>query len=185
MEPPGLLAVKQQGYRAGDRGLKGANAMGKWLKCNQGAGVILTSLFTALLIYIELKPWAHRKLRDGFSLGFFPAVAVVLSIIFSLILIFDGRRKEVPSALETLTFKSGLSAVLAVVVSWAYFALMREIGFLIVTPFFLLLAMAALGAQSWRNTLLIASFMTVIVYGIFRVMGIELPLGILSGVLPF
>jgi len=112
-------------------------------------------------------------------------VAVVLSIIFSLILIFDGRRKEVPSALETLTFKSGLSAVLAVVVSWAYFALMREIGFLIVTPFFLLLAMAALGAQSWRNTLLIASFMTVIVYGIFRVMGIELPLGILSGVLPF
>jgi len=107
MEPPGLLAVKQQGYRAGDRGLKGANAMGKWLKCNQGAGVILTSLFTALLIYIELKPWAHRKLRDGFSLGFFPAVAVVLSIIFSLILIFDGRRKEVPSALETLTFKSG------------------------------------------------------------------------------
>jgi hypothetical protein len=66
--------------------------MGKWLKCNQGVGVILTSFFTALLIYIYLNPWAHRKLRDGFSLGFFPAVAIVLSIIFSLILIFDSRR---------------------------------------------------------------------------------------------
>jgi len=68
--------------------------MGRWLKCNQGVGVILTSLFTALFLYIELSPWAHRKLRDGFSLGFFPAVAIVLSIIFSLILIFDSRRKE-------------------------------------------------------------------------------------------
>jgi hypothetical protein len=177
--------LKQQGYRAEDQDLKGSNAMSKWLKCNQGAGIILTSFFTALLIYIELKPWSHRELRDGFSLGFFPAVAIVLSIIFSLILIFDGHRKEVPSALETLTFKSVLSAVLAVVVSWGYFAVMREIGFLIVTPFFLLLAMVALGAQSWRNTMLIAVFMTAIVYGIFRVMGIELPLGILSGVLPF
>ena len=159
--------------------------MGKWLKSNQGVGVILTSLFTALLIYIELSPWAHRKLRDGFTLGFFPAVAVGLSIFFSLIIIFDSRRREVLQGLKPFTFTSALSAVLAVVVSWLYFALMRRIGFLIVTPFFLLLAMFALGAQSWRNTLLAAVFITVIVYGIFRVMGIELPLGILSGALPF
>jgi len=159
--------------------------MGKWLKSNQGVGVILTSVFLALLVYIHLNPWAHRKLRDGFSLGFFPTVAIVLSIIFSLILIFDSRRKEVLPDLETLTFKSLLSAGLAVVVSWVYFAAMREIGFLIVTPFFLLFAMYALGAQSLRNTVLVAAFMTVIVYGIFRAMGIALPPGILSGVLPF
>ncbi|NIN00411.1 MAG: hypothetical protein GTO24_20730 [candidate division Zixibacteria bacterium] len=159
--------------------------MGRWLKCNQGVGAILTSLFIALLIYIELNPWAHRKLRDGFSLGFFPAVAIVLSIIFSLILIFDSRRKEVLPDLETLTLKSFLGAVVAVVGSWLYFSLMREIGFLITTPFFLLFAMYALGSKSWRNTVLVAAFMTVIVYGIFRAMGIELPPGILSGVLPF
>jgi len=159
--------------------------MGKWLKCNQGVGVILTSFFTALLIYIYLNPWAHRKLRDGFSLGFFPAVAIVLSIIFSLILIFDSRRKEVLPDLETLKLKSFLGAVIAVVGSWLYFSLMREIGFLIVTPFFLLLAMYVLGSKSWRNTVLVAAFMTVIVYGIFRAMGIALPPGILSGVLPF
>ncbi len=159
--------------------------MGKWLKCNQGVGVILTSLFTALLIYIHLSPWAHRKLRDGFTLGFFPAVAIVLSIIFSLILIFDSRRKEVLPDLETLTFKSLLSAVLAVVVSWVYFAAMREIGFLIVTPFFLLLAMYVLGLRPWRKTFIIAVPMTVIVYGIFRVMGIALPPGKLAGILFF
>jgi hypothetical protein len=159
--------------------------MGKWLKSNQGVGVILTSLFTALLIYIYLSPWAHRKLRDGFSLGFFPAVAIVISIIFSLILIFDSRRKEVLQDLETLTLKFFLGAVIAVVGSWLYFSLMREIGFLIVTPFFLLLAMYVLGLRPWRKTLIIAVPMTVIVYGIFRVMGIALPPGILAGILFF
>ena len=159
--------------------------MGKWLKSNQGVGVILTSLFTALLIYIHLSPWAHRKLRDGFSLGFFPAVAIVLLIIFSLILIFDSRRKEVLQDLETLTLKFFLGAVIAVVGSWLYFSLMREIGFLIVTPFFLLLAMYVLGLRPWRKTLIIAVPMTVIVYGIFRTMGIALPPGILAGILFF
>ena len=159
--------------------------MGKWLKSNQGVGVILTSLFTALLFYIYLSPWAHRKLRDGFSLGFFPAVAIVLSIIFSLIIIFDSRRKEVLQDLETLNLKSFLGAVIAVVGSWLYFSLMREIGFLIVTPFFLLLAMYVLGLRPWRKTLIIAVPMTVIVYGIFRTMGIALPPGILAGILFF
>jgi hypothetical protein len=62
---------------------------------------------------------------------------------------------------------------------------MREIGFLIVTPFFLLLAMYVLGLRPWRKTLIIAVPMTVIVYGIFRVMGIALPPGILAGILFF
>lgn len=159
--------------------------MGKWLKCNQGVGVILTSLFAGLLIYIQLSPWAHRKLRDGFTLGFFPAVAIVLSIIFSLILIFDSRRKEVPPGLETLTSKSVLATVLAVVVSWLYFIAMKRIGFLIVTPFYLLFAMYVLGSQSWRYSIVVAALMTLIVYGIFRIMGIELPPGMLSGILPF
>ncbi|MFQ5842016.1 MAG: tripartite tricarboxylate transporter TctB family protein [Thermodesulfobacteriota bacterium] len=165
--------------------MKRHKPMGKWLKCNQGVGVILTSLFAALLIYIQLSPWAHRKLRDGFTLGFFPAVAIVLSIIFSLILIFDSRRKEVPPGLETLTVKSVLATVLAVVVSWLYFMAMKRIGFLIVTPLYLLFAMYVLGSQSWRYSIVVAALMTVIVYGIFRIMGIELPPGMLSGILPF
>jgi len=159
--------------------------MDKWSTRNQCAGFILASLFTALLIYIQLNPWAHRKLRDGFTLGFFPAIAVVLSIIFSLIMIFDSHRKEVLPALETLNLKSLVGVVLAVVVSWAYFGVMRKIGFLIVTPFFLFLAMYVLGLKPLRNVLVTAVSMTVIVYSIFRVMGIELPSGKLAGILPF
>lgn len=145
----------------------------------------MTLMFTGLFIYIQLTPWAHRKLRDKFTLGFFPTLAVALLILFSLILIFDNRRKEIPPRLEKLTVKGFLGAVLAVVVSWGYFALMSEIGFLMITPFFLLLAMYALGLRPWRNIIIAALFLTAIVYAIFALMGIELPPGKLSGVIPF
>ena len=159
--------------------------MGKWSTRNQGAGFILALIFTALLSYIQLTPWAHRKLRDGFTLGFFPAVAVGLCIIFSLIMIFDSRRKEALPALETLDLRSFVGVILAVIVSWAYFAAMRKIGFLIATPFYLFIAMYVLGLKPLRNVLITAVSMTVIVYFIFRVMGIELPSGKLAGILPF
>lgn len=159
--------------------------MGKWLTRNQGAGFILVLIFTALLCYIQLTPWAHRKLRDGFTLGFFPAVAVGLCIIFSLIIIFDSRRKEALPALETLDLRSFVGIILAVIISGAYFAAMRKIGFLIATPFYLFIAMYVLGLKTLRNLLVTAVSMTVIVYFIFRVMGIELPPGKLAGILPF
>lgn len=157
----------------------------KWLRSNQGIGVIMTVMFTGLFIYIQLTPWAHRRLRDKFTLGFFPTLAVALMIFFSLILIFDSRRREIPPRLEKLTVSGFLSAVLAVVVSWGYFAFMSEIGFLIATPAFLLLAMYALGLKPWRHVIIVALLLTVIVYAIFALMGIELPLGKLSGMIPF
>lgn len=157
----------------------------KWLRCNQGIGVIMALMFSGLFIYIQLTPWAHRKLRDKFTLGFFPSLAVALLIFFSLILIFDSRRREIPPRLEKLTVSGFFGAVLAVVVSWAYFAFMSEIGFLIATPVFLLFAMYALGLKPWRNVIIVALLLTVIVYAIFTLMGIELPPGKLSGMIPF
>lgn len=157
----------------------------KWLRCNRGIGVIMTLMFTGLFTYIQLTPWAHRRLRDKFTLGFFPTLAVALLILFSLILIFDNRRREIPPGLEKLTVTGFLGAVLAVVLSCGYFALMLEIGFLITTPVFLLFAMYALGLKPWRNIIIAALFLTAIVYAIFTLMGIELPPGKLSGMIPF
>ena len=149
--------------------------MNKWFKTNQGVGVIMAVLFSALLIYIQTSPWSHRKLRDGFSLGFFPSLAVGLLIVLSLILIFDSRRKQISDRLENLTFRYFLSTLLAVIFCFLYFKAMLAIGFVITTPVFLLLSIYALGIKS-RRTLLTASFLiTVIVYAIFYVMGIKLP----------
>lgn len=173
--------------RDGRFGLETKNEKRKssWLRCNQGVGVIMTLMFTGLLIYIQLTPWAHRKLRDKFTLGFFPSLAVALLILFSLILIFDSHRREILPRLERLTIPGLLGAVLTVVVSLGYFALMLKIGFLIATPVFLLFAMYALGLKPWRNIVIVAVFLTGIVYAIFTLMGIELPPVNLSGMIPF
>ena len=149
--------------------------MSKWFKSNQGIGAMMTLLFSALLIYIQMSPWAHRKLRDGFTLGFFPAAAVILLLIFSLVLIFDSRRKQIPDRLENLNFKYFSFTVLSVIFWFLYFKAMLAIGFLITTPFFLLLNIYALGIKSLRSLLTASFLITGIVYAIFYAMGIKLP----------
>jgi len=42
----------------------------EWLRSNQGVGFILTLVLVAFLVYLELSPWVHREVRDGFTLGF-------------------------------------------------------------------------------------------------------------------
>ena len=151
------------------------STMGRRFKSNQSIGAIMTFLFSALLIYILITPWAHRKLRDGFLLGFFPGLAILLLIIFSLILIFDSRRKQVPDRLENLTFKYFLYTILAIICCFIYFKVMTGVGFLIATPLFLFISMYALGIKSLQSLLTVSVLISVIVYAIFRIMGIELP----------
>lgn len=155
------------------------------LKSNQGIGFILSLALIAFIIYLLLSPWAYRKLADGFHLGFFPILSVVLLLLLSLILTFDSRRKETPADLRTLTFKSFLSVLLILALCWFYFWVMKEIGFLIITPIFLLLAIYAFGLKSWWKCITVAVVTTAIVYTAFSLLGLELPPGILSGVLPF
>jgi hypothetical protein len=157
----------------------------EWLRSNQGLGFILTLLLVAFLVHLELSPWVHREMRDGFTLGFFPVLGVVLLIIFSVIMIFDRQRKETPGGFKSFTFKSFLGGVIIIMATWSYFTVMRKVGFLIVTPIYLLFFIYALGLKSWRTCAISAAVMTVIVYGAFTGIGIKLPPGILWGILPF
>lgn len=155
------------------------------VRCNQGVGLILSLVLAAFLVYLELSPWVHRKVRDGFTLGFFPVLAVVLLLIFSVIMIFDAHRKETSGGLKSFTLKSFLGGVLIIIATWLYFAIMRKVGFLIITPIYLLFFIYILGLKSWRKCLVSGLVMTLIVYGAFTAIGVKLPPGILWGILPF
>ena len=86
----------------------------------------------------------------------------------------------------TLTIKSFLGVLLMVGGCWFYFMVMSKIGFLIITPIFLiLLPIYALGLKSWWKCIMGVVVMTAIVYAIFSLLGLKLPPGILSGILPF
>lgn len=161
------------------------NNFREWLKSNQGIGFILSLVFIFLLISLLLSPWAFRKLSDGFYLGFLPIVSTVLLLLFSAILAFDNRRKEIPADLRTFGFKSILTAVLILGGCWFYFWGMKEIGFLTMTPFCLFLAFYIFGLKPWWKCIIIAVVVTVVVYTLFGLLGLKMPLGILSEVLPF
>ncbi len=158
---------------------RGRDTVREWLRTNQGIGTILTLLLGAFLIYLQLSPWVHRKLRDGFTLGFFPVVGVVLMMFFSAALIFGSRRKQSVGELDSITGKALLFCSVLVLGCWVYFELMLRIGFLLVSPIFLLVFVYTLGMGSWRNSLLAGVIMTVVVYAVFRLLGITLPPGIL------
>ncbi|MDI7261194.1 MAG: tripartite tricarboxylate transporter TctB family protein [Thermodesulfobacteriota bacterium] len=157
----------------------------QWLKSNQGIGVMVSLFFLAFLVYLLLSPWVYTKLGDGFRLGFFPILSVVLILLPSLILIFDSHRKETPADLKILSFKSFLVVLLLLAGCLFYFVIMNKIGFLIITPFFLFFSIYALGLKSWWKGIIVAVVMTVIVYTMLSLLGLKLPAGILSDILPF
>jgi hypothetical protein len=165
--------------------LKEGSSLIKWLKRNQGVGFVMTLTFSVVLVYIRLTPWASREARDGFSLGFFPSFAICFSIIFSLILVSDSRRRETPPGLANLTLKSFLVAVVTLTICGIYFALMERIGFVIITPIVFPFAMYFLGLKSWRTVIVSSVVITATLYFLFSIMGIELPPVRLPQIFPF
>ncbi|MFC1990267.1 tripartite tricarboxylate transporter TctB family protein [Chloroflexota bacterium] len=157
----------------------------EWQKTNQAIGFILSLVFIAFIIYLLLSPWVFKKCGDGFYLGFFPFISVVLLFLLSSILTFDSRRKETPDDLKTLTFKSFVGVLLLGGGCWFYFVVMRQIGFLIITPICLFITMYILGLRPWLRCITWAVVLMAVVYTIFSLLGLELPKGILSGILPF
>ncbi len=159
--------------------------MRDWLKTNQGIGSLFVIALVAFLIYLQLSPWVHRKVRDGFALGFFPVLATILMIIFSVVLIFDRHQRRTTGGMQDFTGKSFLGGLVILIGTGVYFLAMQEIGFLIVTPCYLTIFIYMLGLKSWRTNVISALIMTGAVYGAFSAIGINIPAGILDGVLFF
>jgi len=70
------------------------NSSRNWLRSNQGVGFFLTVLLIALLAYLWLSPWVHRRLQDGFTLGFFPIFGVAMMILLTAIMTVDARHRR-------------------------------------------------------------------------------------------
>ena len=149
--------------------------MRNWLNTNQFVGIFLSLIFLALLIYVQFSSWADQKLRDGFLLGFFPKISLILSLSFSLILIFDKRRKEILSGLTIFNIKTAFNVLLILLILWAYSELMRKFGFLVISPIFLGFGMFFLGLKSLKRLFLSILIIVLIVFIIFSLIGIELP----------
>ena len=153
----------------------------RWIVTNQGVGALLTVILGAFLIHLLLTEWVHRDLRDGFKLGFFPVAGVIIMMLCTIALMLDSHRRRITDDLRDIEWKSWLYCFAALIGWYVYFELSQLLGFLLVSPVFLFVLMYILGVRPWTTAATAGVVLTVMVYGLFRMLGIALS----QGILPF
>ena len=77
--------------------------------------------------------------------------------------------------------KNWFHAAVIVAACYLFFELVLSVGFLIVSPIALFILIFLLGLRPWKFVLRTSILITALVYGVFFVIGLPLP----SGLLPF
>ena len=156
-------------------GETGAEGRAEWIKTNRGVAWCIVGVSLALLVYLGSSEWAYRELRDGFRLGFFTFVAVIAMMICALAMVFDRRRHESDKELRQASWRDWVIAICAMALCYLYFELAWRIDFLLVTPVFMAAGTYLLGVRPLRSAIVAGVLITVVIYGLFRIIGIELP----------
>lgn len=153
----------------------GADGRAGWIKTNQGVGTCIAALVTLLLLYLASKDWVYQELRDGFRLGFFTVISALAMLICAVAMIVDRHRGETDDDMARTGWLDWAIAGGAMALCYLYFELAWGLDFLIVSPFFLAGATFGLGVRPLRSAILAGLVITVVIYGLFRLIGIELP----------
>lgn len=152
-----------------------ADRHGGWIRTNQGVASCIALVVVALLIYIAGSDWAYEKLRDGFRLGFFSAFAALTMLLCAVAIMFDRHRSETDEDIARSGWLDWAVAAGAMAACYIYFELAWRIDFLIVSPLFIAGGTYALGARPLRTAFIAGIVITVVIYTLFRIIGIDLP----------
>ncbi len=134
---------------------------------------------TLLLIYLGTSEWTYQQLRDGFRLGFFSVAAALAMLICSVVMMVDRRRSETGADMARSGWLDWIVAAAVMALCYLYFELAWRIDFLLVSPLFIAGATYALGVRPLRASIVAGAVVTVVIYALFRLIGIELPTRIL------
>lgn len=151
-----------------------------WIKTNQGVACCIAAVSVALLVYLGTSEWAFRELRDGFRLGFFTAVSVFAMLICALAMIVDRHRGQTDDEMAQAHWKDWAIAAGAMAICYVYFEMAWRIDFILVTPFFMAGGTYVLGIRPLRSAIVAGVVITIVIYGLFRLIGIELPTNIVG-----
>ncbi len=153
------------------------HSISRWLKTNQGLGVITLILMLLLVYYMWQQPWFHRVQRDRFTLGFFPAMGVVAVMVCAFAMTIDQWRKVITDEMAELAWDDLGWSVLFVVVSYILFQSTAWLGLPLAATVFMAVLMWLLGARPWQRVLWIAPSVAVAVFVLFSILGVRLPGG--------
>ena len=98
-------------------------------RSNRAVALILLVAIGAIGLSIWQTDWAHRVMRDGFTLGGFPLLAVGVMAVCSLVLIVDHRARLVEPDFAALTLVGALACLAVLGVMALAFWLFFQIGF--------------------------------------------------------
>lgn len=164
-----------------------------WIRTNRGTAVLMTAAFLVLTIYLLTQDWVYDKQRDGFRLGFFTMVGAGAMALCSLSMVFDRLKDQTTPELATFRLGHLGRAIGALAMMGVYFILawndhfaqdwLRPIlniipltgEFLFWTPVFMTIGMYLLGVRPARAALTAAIIISVVIFGLFRIIGITLP----------
>jgi hypothetical protein len=111
--------------------------------------------------------------------GFFPLVlSILLASCAGLLLVRSGLFRT-DASIAIFRSRSGHAALAALAIA-AYGAALEWIGFPLLTVALLLFLLRGLGHVSWTRSLMLAAAGTAIAFVLFRQLGVQLPLGLLS-----
>lgn len=140
---------------------------------NRIVGIIFTFIFLFLYIYIQNSKWASSITYDGFALGSIPKIFTLLSVIFSIGVIFDKHSNEVPEELKEINYWAIVKTILMIIFGVIYFIFFQLIGFVIPTIIFLFTSSyVLLDARPLKLVCFSTLVMSVSTYIVLAVLGI-------------
>jgi putative tricarboxylic transport membrane protein len=145
-------------------------------------GFAAIALLVGVVVLSERFPQPHR-----FQLGaaVFPrTVAALLALVggsIALTRIVAALRRASAANTDLVEIESPRQVFTALAALILFGMLLRPLGFLIVTPLFLLFMMRLLGVRSWVAVVLTAALSTAGIWIVFdRLLGVPLPNGLLG-----
>ena len=140
--------------------------------------------FSSLYLYTIAAHYKGHEIYGKLGPGFWPKFLLICMMILSILVAVDairarkraGREKpseDVKSAGSRIRFFSALILIIA------YLFLMNVIGFIALTPFFLIAFMVLLGEKSWFWMIILSVGMTILIILAFtQAMYVPLPRGV-------
>lgn len=146
----------------------------------------IVSIALAAVFFVVSASFPTARGHDV-GMAFYPRILVVLIVLLSLVVILESVMKmrgasvsEEESQPLFETAEGGVRRVLLVIgLTLVYAYLLGIVGFVVVTPLYLLILMASLKAGKLWKMILISVATTLVIYVAFRIfLRIPLPIGI-------
>jgi hypothetical protein len=124
--------------------------------------------FMALAVFVFVIANGMMKADKGIGPGDYPKVVAVGLFILGAILSIDSFLRGFPKITEKFSFKPVARMLVFLAVTVLYVQLMRFLGFILLTPFYLFFGMYYFGYRKWLTMVLVSVLVTAAIHGIFR-----------------